>query len=228
MERRQTTSGIDVGLYSVARELCEPISTLRQLVLSDDFADDSEREQTKAQMLALSERALRQVEDVVRMARLTDAMFEMEPVAVRGVCAEVSSEVRTTLGARLAVRCRNRQKLCVANRELLSSIIWHLCANGIRNSEQGSRVELSVSDTGQRVRISVRDFGPALPLSTARLVRRHQLDRLTDSELRVGGLSLVVVSRFADFMNGKLGMVQHRDGLSMYVDLPISGQLSLC
>ena len=227
MERRQTTGGIDVGLFSAARELCEPIATLRQLVLSDEFVDDIERQAVKSQMLALSERALRQVEDVVKMARLTDAMFEMEPVAVRGVCAEVTSEI-TTLDTRLVTRCRNRQRLAVANRDLLKSIIWHLCQNGIRNSEKGARVELSVLDTRDKVRIQVRDFGPALPLPTARLVRSGCLDRLTDSELRLGGLSLVIADRFASFMSGQLGMIQHRDGLSLYVDLPVSGQLSLC
>jgi signal transduction histidine kinase len=232
-----------VGLFAAARELAEPMATLRQLALSEAWASVDEREAVRQQMVAVSERALRQVEDVVKMARLTDAMFELEPVAVRGVCHEVVGELAMgglaargsvaggaatgAARARVVVRARNRQRLCVANRELLRSLIWHLCANGLRNSE-GGRVELAVLDTGGRVRVAVRDFGPALPLATARLVRQQRLDQLTDSELRVGGLGLVIASRFAEFMASGLGLVQHRDGVSLYVDLPVSGQMSLC
>jgi len=228
MERRTTTGGIDVGLYSVARELCDPLATLRQLALSDDLIIDESRAKIHQQMISVSERALRQVEDVLKMAKLSDAMFELEPVAVRGICREITSEVHATLGVKLLIHYRNHQKLCVANRELLKSIIWHLTINGIRNSGQGSKVKLAVLDTAGRIRIQVRDFGPALPLPAARLVRTGRLDQLTDSELRSGSLSLVIASRFATFMSGKFGMIQHRDGLSMYVDLPVSGQLSLC
>jgi integral membrane sensor signal transduction histidine kinase len=41
------------------------------------------------------------------------------------------------------------------------------------------------------------------------------------------GLGIYVANQFARAMNGRIGLIRHRDGLTFYVEMPISRQLSL-
>ena len=67
------------GLAVVAHELKSPLAAMRQLALSMDFQDDSlkELQNTRKQLINISERALRQVNDLTKIARLEDGLFEM-------------------------------------------------------------------------------------------------------------------------------------------------------
>lgn len=40
------------------------------------------------------------------------------------------------------------------------------------------------------------------------------------------GLGIYVASQFAQAMDGEIGLIRHRDGLTFYVELPLSRQLS--
>ena len=76
-----------------AHELKAPLSLMRQLALAIDFADETTCQRYRSQLINVSERALRQVNDLVKIARLEDGFFETEPVSVRGVCEAVLSEL---------------------------------------------------------------------------------------------------------------------------------------
>lgn len=75
------------GILVAAHELKAPVSLLRQLALSLELTDTTaEQRRICAQMANVSERALLQVNDLAKVARLEDGLFDMEPVSVRGVC----------------------------------------------------------------------------------------------------------------------------------------------
>lgn len=76
-----------------AHELKAPLSLMRQLALAIDSADETTCQRYRSQLINVSERALRQVNDLVKIARLEDGFFETEPVSVRGVCEAVLSEL---------------------------------------------------------------------------------------------------------------------------------------
>lgn len=72
------------SLLVAAHDLKAPLSLLRQLTLSLELADDSStRSRIQNQLIATSERAMRQVNDLTKIARLEYGLFEMEPVSVR-------------------------------------------------------------------------------------------------------------------------------------------------
>ena len=78
----------------VAHELKAPLALMRQLALSIELENDlAGAQKVSEQIVATSERALRQVNDLTKVARLEDAMFEMEPVNPRVVCDEVLAEL---------------------------------------------------------------------------------------------------------------------------------------
>ena len=81
----------------------------------------------------------------------------------------------------------------------------------------------------QRCReMSVRDFGPMMSLKEYRLLLDEMETRKTvRTRPESSGLGIYVANQFARAMNGRIGLIRHRDGLTFYVEMPISRQLSL-
>ena len=219
------------GILVAAHELKAPLAVLRQLALS--FGDLGEKnEHIRSEMVNVSERAIKQVNDLVKIKRLEDGLFEMEPVAVRAVCDGVLRELGYLFSYNkrdLFIKYSNRMRLVTANRDLLYSVVYNFLLNAMHYSGEGTRAELIVKDTRERVRIMVRDYGPALPIDVWRELKRGWIEKPTSMAMRPGssGLGLYIASKFSRYMHAEVGAVRHRDGTSFYVELPISRQASL-
>ncbi|MBR2839749.1 HAMP domain-containing histidine kinase [Candidatus Saccharibacteria bacterium] len=215
----------------IAHELKAPLSVMRQLAFAlPEMGAEGER--VRAEMVRVSERALRQVNDLAKVRRLEDGLFEMEPVAVRAVCDEVTKELKrlfTVRGRSLKVRYANRARLVNANAELLFSVIYNFLVNAVRYSGEKTETELIVRDSRGRVKVTIRDFGPALPVEIWRKLKNGKLSEPVKVAMRPGssGLGLYIASRFSRYMGAEVGAVRHRDGTSFFVELPVSRQLSL-
>ena len=219
------------GILVAAHELKAPLAVLRQLALSFDEMDDK-GEHIRAEMVSVSERAIKQVNDLVKIRRLEDGLFAMEPVAVREVCDAVSHELEYLFHYNrrdLFIKYSNRSRLVVANRDLLYSVVYNFLLNAIHYSGDGARAELTVKDFKDKVRVIIRDYGPALPMDVWREMRRGWVAKPTSIAMRPGssGLGLYIASKFSRYMNADVGAVRHRDGTSFYVDLSVSKQASL-
>lgn len=219
------------GILVAAHELKAPLTVLRQLALS--FGEmDRKGEHIRSEMISVSERAIKQVNDLTKIQRLEDGLFTMEPVAIREVCDAVSRELEYLFHYNrrdLYIKYSNRSRLVTANRDLLYSVIYNFLLNAMHYSGYETRAELVVKDTKDMVKVMVRDYGPALPMDVWREMKRGWINKPTSIAMRPGssGLGLYIASKFARYMNAKVGAVRHRDGTSFYVDLPISTQASL-
>lgn len=219
------------GILVAAHELKAPLAVLRQLALNLPGMD-FDGEHMRNEMVSVSERALKQVNDLAKIRRLEDGLFTMEPVAVRAVCDDVTRELQYLFSYNkrdLWVKYSNRSRLVTANRDLLHSIIYNFMLNAMHYSGDGTRAELIVRDFRDRVRVIVRDYGPALPVDVWREVKRGFIKKPTSIAMRPGssGLGLYIASKFSRYMNASVGAIRHRDGTSFYVELPISKQASL-
>ncbi|MBR5389461.1 HAMP domain-containing histidine kinase [Candidatus Saccharibacteria bacterium] len=224
------------GIFVAAHELKAPLSLMRQLALSLDPNNPKETRDYQAKMISVSERALKQVSDLSKIARLEDGLFSMEPVAIRGVCDEVTAELKYLFrfnSRQLRVKYTNRQKLVIANRDLLHSVIYNFCVNAIKYSDSSTISTLTVSDHKskglQSVRIVIRDFGPSLPMEIYQKLAKDQLEAPTNISFRPdsSGLGLYIATKFSRFMNANVGAIRHRDGTSFFVELPVSNQGTL-
>lgn len=220
------------GILVAAHELKAPLSLMRQLALSLELAPEAEQPRLKSQLVGISERALRQVNDLTKIARLEDGLFNMEPVSVRGVCEAVWRELASLYRFErrdLRPIYANRAKLAYANRDLLYSVIYNFCANALHYSDTETTSQLAVRDYHGCIRVSVRDFGPALPFKIWQELHSQTFDHPTDIAMRSGssGLGLYIASKFSGYMQAEIGAIRHRDGTSFFVDLPISRQVSL-
>ena len=218
------------GILVAAHELKAPLAVLRQLALSFDGMN-VKNEHIRAEMVQVSERAIRQVNDLTKVRRLEDGMFEMEPVAVRAVCDDVTKELRYLFddARQLEVKYVNRAKLVNANRDLLHSVIYNFLINALHYADAGSHTKLRVQDSRGRVRVAIRDYGPALPVDIWRELKRGYIEKPVSVAMRPSssGLGLYIASKFSRYMGAEVGAVRHRDGTSFYVELPISKQASL-
>lgn len=221
------------GILVAAHELEAPFDLLRQLAFSLDYADDKEDiKRVQSKMIDVSDRAIRQIQDLTKIGRLEDGLFEMEPVAVRAVCDDVVEELRYLFRFNhrdLKIEYRNRSRLVNANRDLLYSIIYNFCLNAVHYSDQEASSELVISDKNDKVRIDIRDYGPSLPIDVWRSLKKGWIEKPTSIAMRPGssGLGLYIASKFSQYMNADVGAVRHRDGTSFFVELSPSKQASL-
>ncbi|MBR2841455.1 HAMP domain-containing histidine kinase [Candidatus Saccharibacteria bacterium] len=219
------------GILVAAHELKAPLAVLRQLALNlPEMEQGGER--MRSEMVSVSERAIKQVNDLSKIRRLEDGLFEMEPVAVRAVCDEVTKELAYLFSYNrrdLFIKYSNRSKLVTANRDLLYSVVYNFLLNAMHYSGEGTRAELIVRDFKDKVKVVIRDYGPALPMDVWREMKRGFVAKPTSIAMRPGssGLGLYIASKFSRYMNAEVGAVRHRDGTSFYVELPASKQASL-
>lgn len=214
-----------------AHELKAPLAVLRQLALSFDEMD-AKGEHIRSEMVSVSERAIKQVNDLAKIRRLEDGLFVMEPIAVREVCDAVSRELEYLFHYNrrdLYIKYTNRSRLVTANRDLLYSVIYNFLLNAMHYSGDETRAELIVRDVRDKVKIIVRDYGPSLPMDVWREMKRGFVTKPASIAMRPGssGLGLYIASKFSRYMHANVGAVRHRDGTSFYVELPISRQVSL-
>lgn len=220
------------NIFVAAHELKTPLTLLRQLALSMDLEDGASLKDTRDKMIQVSERALRQVNDLTKISRLEDGLFELEPVSIRAVCDEVTSELRFLYRENhrdIFEKYTNKSRLVIANRDLLHSVIYNFCANAMHYSDEGTRAEISVRDRKGRVEIQVRDFGPELPTKIWKEMKRGWINEPTSIAMRPGssGLGLYIASKFSRFMNGEVSAIRHKDGTSFTLILPVSTQTNL-
>lgn len=219
---------MDSGVYIVAHELKSPWATMRQLALN---LDNDNLDTTKRKMVSLSNRAMKQVEDLTRVARLEDGLFKLEPVAIRAICDDIARELQYLYRHNhrtLSTSYRNKSRLVVANRDLLRSILYNFCTNALHYSDNETCSSLIVSDHEDYVRVRIRDYGPALPSSLWRELKSGSMIQPTSVSMRPGssGLGLFIATKFSRYMNASVSAIRHRDGTSFIIDLPTSRQLT--
>ncbi len=240
-EHEQLFSGplLASGLSSftaAAHELKSPLALVRQLSLMLEEGELSIDEQKRIlrQISLTSERALRLTSDLTRSVRLADALFELEPINPQQLCEDIIRELTPLFAAHdreVRFVSHKHPLLLVANRDLLRRIIMNFSDNALHYAEDETTVEIRVGSlqSGKIIRLGVRDYGPALSRDTVKSLK----DKLAHAAAPINarpqssGLGLYIASQFADAMNGKIGVTQHRDGATFYIDLQASHQLSL-
>ena len=225
------------GLPSVlvaAHELKTPLSLIRQLtlMLDDNLTSEADKKQIQQRIVQTSEQALQLTVDLANSANLTPSLFPLEPVNPLAICQQMAAETRfnaVLYGRKISwPRSGRNSRLILANRTLLGRILANFLNNALKYTEDDSEIKVSVKAVGGAVRLSVRDFGPMMSLKEyRRLLDEMDVRKTVRTRPENSGLGIYVASQFALAMNGQIGLIRHRDGLTFYVDMPISRQLSL-
>ncbi len=226
----------DGSVLSVAAagELTSPLVLMRQLGLAvgADNISDEERKLLSEQVTLTSERALR-LASSLNMTAVTQQALPLEPVNPLSVCRDVIHELTpmfSAYGREITLQSRARVPLTVANRNVLQRILLAFGDNALFYGSKKHPIQMAITGRGDRVRIGVRDYGPAVPIDMwSQLegrVSRRALAPLS-SRPQASGVGLITAQRLAEKMDSIVGIVRHRDGATFYVDLNVSGQMSL-
>ncbi len=226
-------NGSDLAV-AAASELSSPLVLLRQLGLSvaGDDVSESERKRLGQQLTLTSERALRLAANLSMVASDQPALL-LEPINPMSICQEVIHELSPLFmahGQTITLQQRSKAPLLVANRQLLQRILLGFGDNALHYGSMEHPVRMMISGHGDRVRIGVRDYGPAVPIDMwqqleGRVARRSRAP--LGNRPHTSGVGLIAARRLAEMMDSAVGTIRHRDGATFYVDLRISGQMSL-
>lgn len=220
------------SVFVAAHELKAPLILMRQLAL-ELKSSDVENTATIERLLLTVERSLRLVDQLTKTSRLSDTLFETEPLQAEALCSVVAQELSPFAAAsnlHIETRVSRRSGLVVGHRSLLVAILVNLCDNALQHTPESGRVVLSARALSTGVRFSVRDFGPSLTHRQFRTLKTQVGNGPlpTSDRPRSSGLGLWIAAQFAQAMGGNLSMVRHRDaGITVSVHLPHSIQLSL-
>lgn len=233
-EWSDTDFGALPSVVVAAHELKSPLALIRQmsLMLEEGELSEAESSRLQKQISLNAEQALSLVSDLSQTANLSPGLFPLEPVNPFSVCRQIASETRSMqffYGKQITwPRSRRRNDLVVANRDLLGRILANFINNAVRYSESGIDIQIKVAKKGDMVRFAVRDYGPRISKAEyRRLIDQMSRRKSTRTRPDSSGLGVYVASQFAKAMDGRIGLLRHMDGLTFYVELPISRQMSL-
>lgn len=208
------------GIVAAAHELKAPVALIRHLALELEQVDHpTERAELLQQIVLMSERSLRFTSSLTKAARVDEAtLFPTEPINAQQLCEEVAHELFGLYAAQeraIRVATRRHPPLVIANRELLRRILLQFGDNALHYT--GSRpVTFGVWRQRERVQVGLRDYGLHTAQGTVETGRSHS-----------SGIGLQLAERFAQAMQAHLGVTRHRQGMTFYVDMHASEQLSL-
>lgn len=232
-------SDTDVGglpsIVVAAHELKAPLALIRQLtLLLDDLGDEAKAGYIRKQIVQTSDQALQLANDLANVGNLSPTLFPLEPVNPLSVCRQIALEMKPMISLynrQISWPKINRphsSKLILANRKLLERILINFLYNAMKYTEQDTKIAVKMMQYQDKVRISVRDFGPMMSLREYRqLLNEMEMRKTVRTRPESSGLGIYVANQFAHAMCGQIGLIRHRDGLTFYVDLPISHQMSL-
>lgn len=208
------------GVVAAAHELKAPVALIRQLVLElEAEATDATQQELLRQILLTAERSLRLTTSLTRAASLGDpVLFPLEPINAQQLCEEVAHELTPLYAAHqrsLEVKTRRSPPVAIANRDLLRRILLQFGDNALHYAGKDS-VQFATWQQGESVLVGLRDYGILPPHKNDLGGRPHG-----------SGLGLQLVDIFAKSMNGQLGVRRHRTGMTFYVRMQLSEQLSL-
>lgn len=231
-QARSTELGLSPEVAALAHELKTPLSLIRQLALfaNQEHLTINEKQQSLERIAATSERAIRLVGDLTKVFSMKDselAIVETEPVNVANLCEEVAHELWPLYQAhekQIEVPSVRGSFIAVGHRELLRRVLLNYADNALKYSDDDSVVKFSLAKRGNRIQVGIRDSGPVL--SQSDLARAAKSSSITGRPLS-SGLGLGIAEYFAKCMHGKTGSIRHKDGMTFYVSVPSSEQLSL-
>jgi len=105
--------------------------------------------------------------------------------------------------------------------ELLRRMVMNLLDNGVRYSNDGGRVDVSIAVGSDHLTLTVRDSGPGIPASAHERVFERFVRLETSHPTSGGGLGLPIARWIAEQHSGTLELESTPDGSRFVVTLPV-------
>lgn len=228
------SEGIDLPLIACAHELKTPLILMRQLSFElESTTDIKRRTEICRQMRLTSERSLRLADNLAKMARLENALFELEPIQVTGLCYEVVNELiplTSAIEQEVVVKSARKSPVCVGNRDLLRSLLMGLLDNALQYTTENGKIYITTCIKNDKIELAVRDNGPIIDLVNFKKLKSNlgKKNQPISARPLASSLGISVAEKFVNAMNGQLLVSRHHSGgMTFKALLPTSRQLSI-
>jgi len=190
-----------------AHELRTPLAALAtQAQVAARAADAAERDHALDQLIQVSTRASRLVDQLLTLARLDPAARSpLAPLRLDELAAaECADHGATAVDKQLDLELAAPAAVSLTGHaDLLRVLLRNLLDNAIRYTPPGGRIRVAVQATPAGSVLTVSDSGPGIPVAqrAAALQRFH---RLAGQDVEGSGLGLSIVARIAELHNAQL------------------------
>ncbi|MDO4831068.1 MAG: ATP-binding protein, partial [Clostridia bacterium] len=148
------------------------------------------------------------IEDIIRLSQL-DEETEMETTNTDlfEVANEVKSNLEKTAAEKsISLELSGNKVEVVGVKRLLYEIIYNLCDNAVKYTNNGGKVAISISETDENAVISVKDNGIGIaPEHQNRIFERfYRVDKSHSKASGGTGLGLSIVKHAVQYHNGTI------------------------
>jgi signal transduction histidine kinase len=217
---------------TVSHELRTPLTSVTGYLelLHDQLEDDLDADQLA--MMDVIRRNLDRLNELTTnllvLARAEETQFEVEPVDLRTIAAEVAADVRLMAAGRdIVVRTMQSAApvVVLGDRSQLVRAARNLATNAVKFSSPGGTVEVRVLQDGADAVLEVVDEGIGIPAADLPSLgaRFFRASNAMKAEIAGTGLGLRIVQTIADRHDGTLAVESiEGEGTTVTLRLPVS------
>ncbi len=211
-----------------AHQLRTPLAGIRlQLQLLGQTTDERERKTLVQDLLASTDRASRQVSQLLRAARMSHTEMRIQKIPLYAICASVIADMGEIVRSKnLTVSLDGDESaLVLADETLLRLMIENIFENALKYTPEGGRITMFISPHKAGYHLTVEDNGPGIaPQNRARALRRFC--RLDSRDTEGSGLGLAIVAEIIKKLGGEIALETPSAGKGLLVRLYLGSEIS--
>lgn len=163
------------------------------------------------------------VNDIIKLSQLDENKFvyEKTQVDLYALCEDVISFLREEANRkRIAITLRGVHAEVLGVERILDEMIYNLCDNAVKYTQEGGSVLVTVETELSGVRLTVRDSGIGIPAEHQSRVfeRFYRVDKSHSRQIGGTGLGLSIVKHGALFHNAEL-LLESQEGVGTTIRL---------
>lgn len=210
-EREQREALRQEFTANVSHELKTPLTSISgfaELMKEGLVAQDKIQEFSEV-IFGESQRLIRLVEDIIELSMLDEAPAELEreDVDLLDLADEVLESLRPAAQMRgVCLHLMGEHANVSGVWQILDEMIYNLCDNAIKYSNDGGSVTVTVSRADQETRLGVSDTGIGIPYDSQDRVfeRFYRVDKSHSQKIGGTGLGLSIVKHGAQLHNARV------------------------
>ncbi|MCR3954917.1 MAG: ATP-binding protein [Gudongella sp.] len=171
-------------------------------------------------------RLLNLIEDIISLSRLDGSQKDQdfEVVRIDKLAENIVEQLKFRASDKnIDLDFNGNPSTTRGNRRMLEDLIYNLVDNGIKYTDVGGRVMISIQENSEGVSIQVSDTGIGIPKEDqARIFERfYQVDKSRSKKVGGSGLGLSIVKHIVQSHGGTIGLKSSPgNGTSITVNLP--------
>ncbi len=217
---KEKTEEIKTLSYSLAHDLKAPIrgiKTFSSILMNDKLSQEDERD-----MIERINKSAQWMEELMNSLMEYGSIERLEPemkkVDMNEIIREVLNELEHEIEKRNASINVDELPSVKGDEKMLKRVMFNLVSNSIKFVEEGKDpvVKIYAKDMGKRVRIYVKDNGIGIDKKDRKRIFLPFGKLHGREEYEGTGLGLAMVKRAVEKMNGRVGLINRKEGGSIF------------